>query len=303
MSFWIVTDACCDLPVDYIKKQHDLHIVPMSYQIDGKVSEIDLTDETLAHRVHQFYELLEDGKVATTFQVNQNEWVDHVEPLLKQGHDVLMLVLSSSLSGMYVTSKAAEGELREKYPERKLYTFDTRCASLGEGLLVHYALKYRAEGHSIDETYQWVTDNALRVIHWFTVSDLHFLHRGGRLSATSAYLGSILKIKPVLNVDPKGRLIARIKVQGRKHSLKELCEKVEQDALHPEKQTVFISHGDCEKDALWLAERLKDKQHVPEVMISQIGPIVGSHSGPGTVAVFFMDKDGAARLDAPEGKV
>jgi len=300
MSFWIVTDACCDLPVDYIKKQHDLHIVPMSYQIDGKVSEIDLTDDKLAGRVHEFYDQLLDGKIATTFQVNQQEWVSHVEPLLAEGHDVLMLVFSSSLSGMYMTSKAAVAELQEKYPQRKIYTFDTRCASLGEGLLVHYALQYRDTGHGIEETLQWATQNAQRIIHWFTVTDLHFLHRGGRLSATSAYLGTILKIKPVLNVDPKGRLIPRIKVQGRKHSLKELYEKVAQDAIEPEKQTMFISHGDSEKDAQWLAERLQDKLHVPEVLISLIGPIVGSHSGPGTVAVFFMDKDGAARLDAPE---
>lgn len=302
MAFWIVTDACSDLPVDYIKKQRDLYIVPMSYQIDGNVQQIDLTDVTLASRVKAFYDQLSDGKVATTFQVNQNEWVEHIEPLLKAGHDVLMLVLSSSLSGMYATSKLAEAELREKYPERKIFTFDSRCASMGEGLLVHLALQYRDAGHSIEETHRWAQDNAQRVIHWFTVSDLHFLARGGRLSATSATLGSILKIKPVLNVDPHGRLVPRMKVQGRKHSLKALFEKVEETALEPAKQTMFISHGDSEKDALWLAERLKDKLNVPEVLVSQIGPIVGSHAGPGTVAVFFMDKDGSSRLDAVEHK-
>jgi len=272
----------------------------MSYQIDGKVSEIDLTDDTLAGRVHEFYDQLIDGKVATTFQVNQAEWMSHVSPLLAQGYDVLMLVFSSSLSGMYMTSKAAEKELREMFPQRKVVSVDTRCASMGEGLLVHYALQYRDAGHSFEETLQWVNENAQRVIHWFTVTDLHFLHRGGRLSATSATLGSILKIKPVLNVDPKGRLIPRVKVQGRKHSLKELFEKVEQDALHPEQQTMFISHGDSEKDALWLADKLKEKLHVPEILMSQIGPIVGSHAGPGTVAVFFLDRDGSARLDAPQ---
>jgi DegV family protein with EDD domain len=302
MSFWIVTDACCDLPADYINKQHDLYVVPMSYQIDGKVHEINLTDETLPNRVHEFYEHLQNGALATTFQVNQNDWVDHITPLLEKGFDVLMLVLSDKLSGMYATSEGAVDELRKKYPQRKIYTFNTRCASLGEGLLVHYALRFREEGHSIEETYQWVSDNALRTIHWFTVSDLHFLHRGGRLSATSAYLGSILKIKPVLNVDPLGRLVPREKVQGRKHSLKALYEKTVQDALNPENQLIFISHGDCEKDAVWLADKLKDKLHVPEILISQIGPIVGSHAGPGTVAVFFMDRDGSSRLDAVESK-
>ncbi|MCE5343418.1 MAG: DegV family protein [Eubacteriales bacterium] len=300
MAFWIVTDACCDLPAEYIEKQDHLYIVPMSYQIEGQMHEIRLTDKTLPARMNDFYDQLENGAVATTFQVTQNEWTEHMTPLLEQGEDVLMLALSSSLSGTYLTAKAAEAELKEKFPERSIFAFDTRCASLGEGLLVHYALLYRDVGHSIEETLQWVTDNALRVIHWFTVTDLHFLHRGGRLSATSAYLGSILKIKPILNVDPKGRLLPRIKVQGRRHSLKVLYEKVEQDALEPGEQTMFISHGGCEKDALWLAERLKDKLDVPEIMVSFIGPIVGSHSGPGTVAVFFLDKDGSARLDAPD---
>jgi DegV family protein with EDD domain len=300
MAFWIVTDACCDLPADYIQKQHHLYIVPMSYQIDGNVQEIHLTDPTLPKRMDDFYAQLERGAVATTFQVTQNEWVEHVSPLLSQGDDVLILALSGSLSGTYLTAKAAEAELREKFPKRDIYAMDTRCASLGEGLLTHYALRYRDEGHTIEETYQWVQENALRVIHWFTVSDLHFLHRGGRLSATSAYLGTILKIKPILNVDPKGRLLPRVKVQGRRHSLKTLYEKVAQDALEPGEQTMFISHGGCEKDALWLAEHLRDKLDVPEIMVSFIGPIVGSHAGPGTVAVFFLDKDGSARLDAPD---
>ncbi len=302
MSFWIVTDACCDLPAEYIQKQKDLYIVPMSYQIEGKVQEIRLTDETLPARVQAFYDRLEDGAVATTFQVTQSEWEEHVTPLLEQGNDVLMLVFSSALSGMYQTAKAAETSLKAKFPERKLFAFDTRSASMGEGLLVHYALQYRDAGHGFDETLKWVTENFIRVIHWFTVSDLHFLRRGGRLSATSATLGSILKIKPVLNVDPKGRLIPRVKVQGRKHSLKELYERTEQDALEPAKQMMFLGHGGCEKDALWLAEKLKEKLHVPQVLVSMIGPIVGSHSGPGTVAVFFLDKNGSARLDAVETK-
>jgi DegV family protein with EDD domain len=300
MSFWIVTDACCDLAASYIKQQKDLYVVPMAFQVEGKVQEIRLTDEDLPKRIQQFYDQVEEGAVATTFQVTQSEWIEHISPLLEQGNDVLLLVFSSALSGMYQTAKAAEAELRAKYPERKMYAFDTRCASMGEGLLVHYALKYRDEGHNIEETLQWVTDNALRVIHWFTVSDLLFLRRGGRLSAKSAYLGSILKIKPILNFDPLGRLLPRMKVQGRKHSLKELYEKVEQDALNPDRQTMFIGHGGCERDALWLAERLKTRLHVPEVMISYIGPIIGAHSGPGTVAVFFLDRDGSARMDAPD---
>lgn len=298
MSFWIVTDACSDLPVDYIAKQQDLHIVPMSYQIAGKVHEIDLTDVTLAGRVKSFYQQLEAGAVATTFQVNQNEWEDHLVPILEQGHDVLLIVLSASLSGMYTASEAAVAALREKYPQRKIFTFNSRSASLGEGLMVHNTIAYRAAGHTVEETYAWLEANVQRYIHWLTVNDLHFLARGGRLSASSATLGSILKIKPVLNVDPNGRLVPRMKVQGRKHSLKALYEQAEKFAVEPHKQTMFISHADSEKDAEWLATRLKEKLGVPEVMISQIGPIVGSHAGPGTVALFFQDRDGAARLEA-----
>ena len=302
MSFWIVTDACCDLPVDYIEKQHDFYIEPMSYQIDGEVNQIDLRDATLSGRVKTFYELLQNGKVATTFQVNQNEWVEHLTPLLEQGNDILMVLLSGKLSGLYLAAKAAETELREKYPARKIVAIDSRSASMGEGLLVHYALQYRNAGHTFEETAQWVQDNSQRIIHWFTVSDLQFLRRGGRVSAASAYIGTILKIKPILNVDPMGRLIPRTKVQGRKHSLKELFAMVEKYALEPAKQTMFISHADSEKDALWLKDHLQSKLGVPEVLLSQIGPIVGSHAGPGTVAVFFMDKDGAGRLDSPETK-
>ncbi|MEA5145499.1 MAG: DegV family protein, partial [Candidatus Limiplasma sp.] len=157
---------------------------------------------------------------------------------------------------------------------------------------------YRAAGHTVEETYAWLEANVQRYIHWLTVNDLHFLARGGRLSASSATLGSILKIKPVLNVDPNGRLVPRMKVQGRKHSLKALYEQAEKYAVEPHKQTMFISHADSEKDAEWLATRLKEKLGVPEVMISQIGPIVGSHAGPGTVALFFQDRDGAARVEA-----
>jgi DegV family protein with EDD domain len=290
MSFWIVTDACCDLPAEYMDRQKNLYVVPMSYQIDGQVDEIRLMDRTLPTKMSEFYEKLTNGSVATTFQVTQNDWMEHVTPLLERGEDVLMLVLSGSVSGTYLTALAAEKELREKYPERKIVAFDTRCASLGEGLLVHYALAYRDAGHSFEETLEWVSKNALRVIHWFTVTDLMYLRRGGRLSAANAYLGSILKIKPILNLDSNGRLLPRAKVQGRRHSLKELYDKVEQDALEPQKQTMFLSHGGCEKDANWLADRLKEKLHVPEVMVSFIGPIVGSHSGPGTVAVFFLER-------------
>jgi DegV family protein with EDD domain len=175
-----------------------------------------------------------------------------------------------------------------EFPDRKLFLIDSKCASMGLGILVHYALQKRDSGASIEDTAAWVTNNLQKVNHWFTVDDLQFLRRGGRLSATSAYLGGIMKIKPVLQVNEEGKLIPREKVQGRKRSLRVLFEKVKENAVEPEKQTIFLSHGDCLEEAEWLASILRDELHVKDVMLSFIGPVVGSHSGPGTMAIFFM---------------
>lgn len=300
MSFWIVTDACCDLPAAYIKKQSDFLVMPMGYQIDGVESVIDPLDENLAHTSRVFYDKLRNGSVSTTSQVTLQAWLDALTGLCEQGQDVLVLAFSSGLSGTCASAFTAVQELKEKYPDRKLFAVDTLGASAGEGLLVHNVLGFRDGSKTIEEAYAYAQDIVLKTLLWFTVDDLHFLRRGGRVSATSAYVGSILKIKPVLNVDPKGKLIPREKVQGRKHSLRALFEKAKEYALEPEKQTMFISHGDCEKDALWLANKLKEELHVPEVMVSFIGPIIGTHSGPGTVALFFMGKDASGRLQAAE---
>lgn len=300
MPFWIVTDPCCDLPAAYIKKQTDFLVLPMGYQIDGEEKEIDPLDQNLAATSHVFYQKLLGGSMCTTSQVTLQAWTDALTSLCEKGQDVLVLVFSSGLSGTCASAFAAVKEVSEKFPERKLFAVDTLAASMGHGLLIHHVLNYRDGGKSIAEAYQFALDIVPKTIHWFTVDDLHFLRRGGRVSATSAYLGSILKIKPVLNVDPKGKLIPREKVQGRKRSLRALYEKAERYADQPEKQLMMISHGDCEEDAQWLANKLKTGLGVPEVMISQIGAIIGAHSGPGTVALFFLGKDAEGRLNAPE---
>ncbi len=298
MAFWIVTDACCDLPGSYIKKQKDFAVVPMSYQIDGIVLELDLLDASVEKTTHEFYKKLESGSTSTTFQVNQQSWLDALEPICKQGDDILVLAFSSGLSGTYASAVTAQEDLQTKYPERKLFVVDSLAASMGEGLFVHLVLAQREAGKDLEACRRFAEDLAPKLIQWFTVDDLHFLRRGGRVSATSAYLGSILKIKPVLNVDPKGKLIPREKVQGRKRSLRALYEKVAEYAYEPDKQTMFISHGDCEEDAQWLAKKLREQLHVPEVLVSLIGPVIGSHSGPGTVAMFFVGKNAAGRLTA-----
>jgi DegV family protein with EDD domain len=284
MSFWIVTDSGTDFPADYMQKQRDLTVLPMMYQIGGEFIVPDGTDES----TRAFYAKLRSGVVATTAQVNVEDWKQVFQAHLSAGREVLCITFSSALSGTYQAAETAKDEVAAAYPNGKLTVIDSRCASLGQGLLLHYALRMRDSGASLDETAQWVRDNLLKVCHWFTVDDLQFLRRGGRVSATSAYLGGIMKIKPVLHVDNEGRLIPMAKIQGRRRSLRELFNKVKETAFEPEKQTIFISHGDCLEEAQWLASVLKEELHVKDVMLGFIGPVIGSHSGPGTMAIFFM---------------
>ncbi len=284
MSFWIVTDSGTDFPEAYVQKQKNMIIVPMMYQIEGQFHTPDGSDES----TRAFYAKLRSGVVATTSQVTIETWKETFEKLLADGQDVLCITFSSALSGTYEAAASAKEQLKTEFPNGKLFLIDSKCASLGHGLLVHHALQMRDSGANIEDTAQWVTDNLQKVIHWFTVDDLQFLRRGGRVSATSAYLGGIMKIKPILQVNEEGKLIPREKVQGRKRSLRELFEKVKENAVEPTKQTIFISHGDCLEEAEWLASILRDELHVKDVLISFIGPVIGSHSGPGTMAIFFM---------------
>ena len=202
---------------------------------------------------------------------------------------MLVLAFSSGLSATFQSSKLAVEELSEKYPERKLYTVDTLCASLGQGLLVWYAAQERKKGRTIEEVRDWAEANKLSLCHQFTVDDLHFLKRGGRISATTAVVGSILQIKPVLHVDDEGHLILMSKERGRDASLKALVGKMKETALsNVRDQMVFISHGDAKEDAEKTAQYVKDQLGVQKVMIHNIGTVIGSHSGPGTLALFFL---------------
>ena len=178
--------------------------------------------------------------------------------------------------------------LSEEYPDRKIVTFDSLCASMGEGLLVYHAAKMKEEGKSLDEILSWLSDNKLNLCHWFTVDDLFFLKRGGRISATTAILGSALNIKPVLHVDDNGKLVSVSKARGRKQSLNALVSKMEETAIEPQKQIVFISHGDCIEDAEFVADRIREKFGDIEIVINYIDPVIGAHSGPGTLALFFI---------------
>ena len=234
-----------------------------------------------------FVILTDSSADLSTNAVNVAQYVEALEPLLQAGKDVLVLAFSSGLSTTYNSSRLAVEELSAKYPERKLYTVDTLCASLGQGLLVWYAARERDRGHSIEEVRDWIEEHRLNICHQFTVDDLHFLKRGGRISAATAVVGTMLQIKPVLHVDDEGHLINIGKARGRQAALKALVDKMEQTALDSGSLTVFISHGDCLEDAQTVAEMVKKRFGVEDVYINYVGPVIGAHSGPGTVALFY----------------
>ena len=284
-NFVILTDSSADL-VDDLVRQLDVQVLPLSFTLEQQTYHNYPDNREM--EPHAFYQKLRDGAVATTSAVNVSQYTEFLEPLLQAGQDVLILAFSSGLSATYNSSVIAVQELAEKYPERKLYTVDTLCASLGQGLLVYLAARERDSGKTIEEVRDWAEANKLSICHQFTVDDLHFLKRGGRISATTAVVGSMLQIKPVLHVDDEGHLINIAKARGRQASLKALVDKMEKTAIDPAHQTVFISHGDCLEDAQTVADLVKERLGVPEVYLNPIGPVIGAHAGPGTVALFYV---------------
>ncbi len=284
-DYIILTDSTADLPKELVDEL-DIQVEPMTYIIDGKeYSDQPLEDDVA---IRGFYRLLREGKQSTTSQVNQLRFEDIFDAILKQGQDVLYIAFSSALSGTAEQATHAAEALQPKYPDRKIIVVDSLCASLGEGMMVYYAANMRKEGKSIDEVAEFVRSQRLHLCHWFTVDDLNHLKRGGRVSPTAALVGTMLGIKPILHVDNEGRLIPVSKVRGRRKSLDDLVERARQTIIDPEQQTVFISHGDCEQDALYIKQQVMEKIGVKQIYINYIGPVIGSHSGQGTVALFFF---------------
>jgi DegV family protein with EDD domain len=285
--FAILTDSGADLPQTMVEELN-ITVVPLRYTIQGQ-ERLDWPDHReMAPRV--FYDLLRQGERATTAALNVHDYLEQLTPLLQAGQDVLALVFSSGLSTTYQSCVLAAEELREQYPDRKLFVVDTLCASMGQGLLVWHAAQLRAQGKTIEEVRDWVEENKRRLCHWFTVDDLNHLKRGGRVSAATALVGTMLSIKPVLHVDDEGHLVSMGKARGRAASLKALVDKMAQTAIEPEKQTIFISHSDCEEDARKLAGLVRERFGV-EAVIGEIGPVIGAHSGPGTLALYFLGKE------------
>ncbi|MCI9208792.1 MAG: DegV family protein [Adlercreutzia caecimuris] len=286
MSFAIVTDSSSNLPEDIID-QHDLTVLPLTFMVDGEEYRSYLKGEKTD--LSQFYTMMREGKVITTSLPNLKESRESIEALLREGRDVLYLGFSSGLSGTYQAIELLLTELAGLYPDRTVASVDTLAASLGEGLLVYYAAKMREEGASIEKVRDWVEEHKLHLAHWFTVDDLMFLFRGGRVSRTSAWAGTLLNIKPVMHVDDEGHLIPLEKVRGRKKSLKALVDHMEATADAPvAEQTVFITHGDCREDAEYVADLVRERFGVTDIVINYVDPVIGAHSGPGTMALFFL---------------
>lgn len=283
-NFCISTSSTSDLPADYTLK-HNIPVIKYNYTIgQNEYKDGDMDPKT-------FFDLERDGQMPSTSQLTPDEISQVFEGILSAGQDLLHIEFSSGLSGSYNNIKLVADEMRVKYPDRKLYTVDSLCASLGLGLLVDYAVNMRDSGKSIEETAKWVETNKLSLNHWFTVDSLSHLRRGGRVTGATAFVGNLLHIKPVLNVNYQGHLIPREKEQGRKRALKCMLEKMGEYIYKPEGQHIFISHGDDIEAAQRLASMIREKfPQVGEIMISPLGAVIGAHAGPGTIALFFMGR-------------
>lgn len=287
-SYQIITDSCSNLLEDAIDR-HGLEVLPLTFMVDGEEGVYQSYLKGRTTDLKQFYSMMREGKVFKTSLPSLSQTRELMEGILEQGRDILFIGFSSGLSGTYEATSLLMKELAEAYPDRKLYAVDTLAASGGEGLLVHYAAQMAEGGASIDEVRSWLEEHKLNLAHWFTVDDLMFLFRGGRVSRTSAWAGTLLNIKPVLHVDDEGHLIPMEKVRGRRKAIKGLLDHMEKTAIKPvSEQTVFITHGDCLEDAELLADLVRERFGVKDVSINYVDPVIGAHSGPGTLALFFL---------------
>lgn len=280
--FTLTTDSTADMPFSYLC-DNDVAFTRLKFTIDGNTYSDG--DPKMSGKV--FYDLVRSGKSSVTTQVNIEEFKDFFKEALEKGKDVLHLCFSSGLSGTCNSAVIAADELAEEYPDRKIFVVDSLCASMGQGLLLDYAIGLRDEGKTADEVKDWLENNKLNLVHYFTVDDLNHLQRGGRISKLTAVFGGLLNVKPILHVDDNGKLVSVGKVRGRKNSLDELVNMVEKLQDGPQKK-VFISHGDCQDEADYVAGEVKRRLGVEVVMTNCIGPVIGGHSGPGTMAIFFM---------------
>jgi len=285
MSYQIITDSCCDL-TEQMLAELNVVCIPLTVMYNGE-NHNNFSDEAA---VKAFYDELRAGVTATTAAVNPEGWAQAMTPVLNQGRDVLIMTFSSGLSTTYQSAVIAAKELREQYPERTIHVVDTLAAALGQGLLIWYACKKRDEGMDIEALTRWVEENKLHLAHWVTVDDLTHLKRGGRISASTALVGTMLNIKPIIHVDNDGHLINTAKVRGRKAATEYIAAKLGELGEGFDNETVFIAHGDCPEDAATLEQLVKEKYGVKYVHTGYVGPVIGAHTGPGVLVVFFMGR-------------
>ena len=285
-NYIIFTDSACDIKAPTLA-EWGVQYMNLSFRFDGEDKEYS-NDEM---DITEFYERMRAGGIAKTSAINPQAFSAAFEEILKQGKDILYLGFSSALSTTYNSAKIAADELLEKYPDRKILTVDTLCASAGQGLLVYFAVQKKNSGATIEEVAQFVEDTRLNICHWFSVDDLVYLKRGGRISPALAFVGGLLGIKPVLHVDDEGKLVSVSKVRGRKSALSAIADQFGELAQNKSGGTVYISHGDCLNDVKILEEMLSTRYGVKVDIITDVGTVIGAHSGPGTIALFFIGKN------------
>ena len=280
-NYVLITDSACDILPEKLA-EWKVEMIPLAYLFT------DTGKEQLDHEepIREFYKSMRDGRVAKTSSVNESRFVDAFTPILEAGKDLIYLAFSSGLSVTCENGKKVAATLQEKYPDRKIIVIDSLAASAGQGLFVYLAVQNRDSGMSLEDNARALEAYVLHVCHWFTVDDLVYLKRGGRISRTTALLGTALNVKPVLHVDNEGHLIKMTQVRGRKKSIRKMAERLGETIL-PE-SPIFISHGDCAEDAEMLKEILEKEYGKEVTLITWIGSVIGAHSGPGTLALFFL---------------
>jgi DegV family protein with EDD domain len=281
-KFVITADSTVDLPKAFLEEKQ-VPVVSLSYIIDGATYK---DGEGLTSK--EFYDKIRAGAMPTTSQVNPEQARDLFEPILKEGKDLLHIAFTSGLSGTYNSCRIAAEELSEEYPDRKIIVVDSLCAASGGGMLLYKALELKEQGKTLDEIVAWVEENKLHVCHDVTVDDLFHLHRGGRVSKTSAVVGTLIKIKPIIHVNDEGKLIVIGKERGRKKALQTLVERMEEKSQGFENDIVMITHGDALEDAEYVKGLIQEKFGITNIMINPLGTVIGSHTGPGVIALFYM---------------
>ncbi len=288
MADYVITcSSTADLPTEFVR-EHDITVLPYQFFMDGKEY---YDDQGVSISTHDFYEKVRAGSMPTTSMVNADRYVAFFTPFLEAGKDVLHLEFSSGLSGSFDNAVMVAGQLMQKYPGRTIKVVDSLSASRGYGLFVHLVMLKKEEGATLDEAYTYAEELKWKITHWFAVESLEHLRRGGRVSRASAFLGTMLNIKPVLAFNNEGKIIPVEKIRGRKKSLIEMVNKMEEDVDNPDGQIVYVGHGDAPEDAEYVAQLIKERfPTVKETFINYTGPVIGAHSGPGTVNIHYVGK-------------